>query len=106
VQVDWNATSNAAGYRVLRSYTPDGPWVRVADININTGNTTVAPEVVNIWSAQHTYVPAGGALSGSDTSSVFQYVELSGAGERCFKVIAYNGEVRGAASSVECSGPI
>ena len=103
VQVDWDSTSNAIGYRVLRAPSPDGPWVRVADVNVITGETTVAAEVINIWSGEHTYVPGGSALGSPDGSSEFHYVELVGTGGSCFKVLAYNGERRGPASSVVCS---
>ncbi|MCE9621753.1 MAG: hypothetical protein K8R99_05340 [Actinomycetia bacterium] len=106
VAVNWNAEPDANGYRIYRSATPDGDFVLVADINVTNGDTSATSEVVNIWTAQHSYVPAGGALASRDTSSEFQYVELSGAGERCFKVRAYNDAGRGHSSSVSCSGPV
>lgn len=106
VQIDWDAEDGATGYRVTIASSPDGPFEVIADFNITTGAVSVAAEVVNIWSSQHTYVPGGGSLSGTDTSSEFYLVDYSGAGERCFHVIAYNEEGRGRASSVACSGPL
>jgi hypothetical protein len=105
VAVSWNAVSDATGYRIYRADSPDGEFVRVARINVVTGSTSATPGVVNIWSVQHSYVPSGGALSSPDTSATFEYVEVTGAGQRCFKVVAFNDAGRGHSSSISCSSP-
>lgn len=106
VAVSWNAVTNATGYRIYRADSPDGEFVRVGRINVVTGSTSAVAEVVNIWSVQHSYVPSGGALASPDTSATFEYVELSAAGERCFKVVAFNDAGRGHSSTISCSGPV
>ena len=105
VTVGWNAQPNTTGYRVYRSDAPDGDYVLVADINIVNGKTSAAAEVTNIWTTQHMYVPSGSALTSRDTSPTFEYVEYSGAGERCFKVRAYNEAGKGHSSSASCASP-
>jgi len=89
VAVDWAAVPRATGYRVVRT-TAAGAQLRVvADFNITTGRTTAAPEVVNIWSAQHSYVPDRGRLTQVDRSARFEYVDV-GASRRYYRVLAYN----------------
>jgi hypothetical protein len=105
VEVDWDAVAQATGYRVLRSSTTAGPWVTVADLDVTTGHTTAVGQVVNLWSVQHSYIPDSGELTSPDTSPSFQYVEVSGTGSRCFRVLAYNAAGDGAASTVACGSP-
>jgi hypothetical protein len=105
VVLDWNAVSGATGYRVLRAATAAGPFAVVADFDVTTGSTSAADEVVNLWSEQHSYVPADGALGSPDTSPRFQYVEVDGTGSRCFVVVARNGSGDGAESAPACGSP-
>ncbi len=101
VQVDWNAVQYATGYRVLR-ITAIGNQLRLmAEFDITTGRVTSVPEVVNIWSAEHTYLPDRGPLTGIDRSPWFQYVDV-GSGLRCYQVQAYNAVGAGPLSSVTC----
>lgn len=105
VALDWNAVEGATGYRVLRSDTASGPFDVFADIDIVTGATTAADEVVNIWSQQHTYIPAGSPLTSPDQSPWFQLVEVGGTGERCYQVVAYNAAGAAPPSPVACGSP-
>jgi hypothetical protein len=105
VALDWDAVSGATGYRVLRAATAAGPFAVVADFDVTTGSTTAADEVVNLWSEQHSYIPTDGALGSPDTSPSFQYVEVDGAGSRCFVVVARNGSGEGAESVPACGSP-
>lgn len=105
VALDWNAVEGATGYRVLRSDTASGPFDVFADIDIVTGAATAADEVVNIWSQQHSYIPAGSPLTSPDQSPWFQLVEVGGSGERCYRVVAYNAAGDAPASSVACGSP-
>jgi hypothetical protein len=105
ITVRWDAVARATGFRVLRSDTAAGPFDVAANFDITTGTTTAAPDVVNIWSAQHSYVPSQGTLDGPDQSPWFEYVEYSGAPQRCYRVIAYNASGDGPASAVACGGP-
>jgi hypothetical protein len=104
VAVGWEAVPGATGYRVLRSAAPGGPFAVVADFDIGTARTTAAPDVVNIWSERHSYVPDGGALGGPDRSLRFDYVDV-GPRQRCYQVIAYNGAGDGAVSGTVCGSP-
>jgi hypothetical protein len=105
IVLDWDAVPAATGYRVLRSEAAGGPFEVVADFDVTTGRVSAADDVVNIWSAQHSYVPARGTLDGPDRSPWFQYVEVSRTGERCFRVVAYNAAGDGPASVVACGSP-
>ena len=99
VAVGWAAVPRATGYRVIRT-TAAGAQLRVvADFNITTGRTTAAPEVVNIWSTQHSYVPDRGRLTQVDRSARFEYVDI-GAGRRYYRVLAYNSTGNGPLSAV------
>lgn len=105
MQVDWHAVRRATGYRVLR-VDVDGRNPRlVADFDIVTGRTSAAPEVVNIYSAGHTYRPDRGPLAGPDRSSSFTYIDFTG-GRRCYRVLAYNLTGPGPMSAVVCAAPI
>ncbi len=105
VQLDWNAVANATGYRVLCTDAGGGRARVVADFNITTGRTTAAPEVVNLWSSEHTYIPGGGRLTKADTSSSFQYVDVGEAGPRYYRVLAWNLAGDGPPSAVTWSSP-
>jgi hypothetical protein len=105
IHLEWDAVTAATGYRVLRAETTGGPFAVVADFDLTTGAVSAADEVVNIWSAQHSYVPPRGRLNGPDMSPWFQYVEISVSGERCFRVVAYNAAGDGSASAVACGSP-
>ena len=104
VEVDWNATSRATGYRVLRT-NADGDQARVvADFTIATGRATAAPEVVNVWSAGYSYIPSRGPMVKPDRSPRFQYVDV-GPDRRCYRVLAYNAAAAGHLSAVTCGAP-
>jgi hypothetical protein len=90
---------------VLRSEAACGPFEVVADFNVTTGSVTADDDVVNIWSAEHSYVPLWNPFTGPDRSPWFEYVEISRTGERCFKVLAYNQAGDGPASVVACGSP-
>lgn len=104
VRVEWNAVPEATGYRVLRTGTDGGDARNVADFNITTGGTTAAAEVVNIWSAEHDYLPDGGPRTTIDPSAWFKYIDV-GDGERCYRVVAYNAVGDGPPSPVTCGSP-
>jgi hypothetical protein len=104
VAVNWNAVPGATGYRVLRTNTAGRHPRLAADFNITTGHTTAAPNVVNIWSAEHSYLPDFGPLTQVDQSPWFQYVDL-GADRRCYRVLAYNSAGAGPRSAVTCASP-
>jgi hypothetical protein len=105
VVLDWDTVTGATGYRVLRSGSRDGPFEVVADFDVTTGSTTASADVVNIWSEQHSYVPSEGTLDAPDRSPWFQYVDVSGSEQRCYRVVTYNAVGDGAASVVVCSSP-
>lgn len=105
VVLDWDAVAGATGYRVLRARCPGGRFRRVADIDITTGRATAAPDVVNIWSAQHSYIPSGGTLPAPDSSPWFQYVDVGWSGQRCYRVVAYNAAGAAPPSVVTCASP-
>jgi hypothetical protein len=104
VELTWGAVIDANGYRVLRSSSPQGPFSLVANVNVVTGTATAAPDVVNIFSEQHTYIPPAGRLDSPDRSRSFHYVDL-GPGQRCYQLIAYNGAGDAPASPVDCASP-
>ena len=104
MELDWDAAAGATGYRVLRAAAVDGPFEVVADLDVTTGSTTAAPEVVNIFSEQHSYRPSDGPLAAPDPSPQFHYVDVT-SGERCFQVIAYNAAGDAPASAVACGSP-
>ncbi len=93
IQVDWDATTNATGYRVYRAATADGPFVRSAKYTIASGATSIyyggSYEVIQIWQS---------------SDSTFQYIE-AGIGSGCFRVAAFNDAGAGPKSGVVCSDP-
>lgn len=105
VVVDWEAVQGATGYRVLRSTTVGAGATIVAELSVATGEVTVAPGVVNLYSDEHSYVPAGDPFEGPDQSSSFWYVEVAGTGERCFRIVADNAAGGGVPSVVTCGSP-
>lgn len=107
VVLDFNRARNAVGYRVFRSDRAGGPFVLVAKFNVFTGHVTVVEGVVNLFSAQHQYVPAAGPLLVPDGSARFELVDLRGSGEpTCFGVIAYNTAGDGVGSTVVCGSSL
>jgi hypothetical protein len=102
IELRWDATAGATGYRVLRATSSDGAFETAAEIDVTTGETTAAPGVANIWSASHSYLPGDGALDQPDGSPWFRYVE-TGAAERCFEVVASGPGGDAPASEVVCS---
>jgi hypothetical protein len=105
VVVRWNAVPAATGYQVVRALTATSSFETMADFNTFTGFVTAGPGVVNLWSTGYTYVPPGTAGSLPDRSPAFEYVEVRGAGDRCFRVIAYNAAGSAPASKTVCSPP-
>jgi hypothetical protein len=101
----WEASAGATGYRVLRSPTPAGPFADLAGIDVVTGATDAAAEVVYLRSDQHTYVPASGPLPAPDTSTSFLLIEYSEAPSRCYRVVAHNAAGDAAPSPVACASP-
>ena len=101
VALDWDATSGATGYRILRSNTPGGQFAEVATIDVTRGQASAGAEVVNIWSGAHSYIPSGGPLTAPDRSRQLHYVEI-GSGQRCFRVVAYNEGGDAPPSSAAC----
>ena len=104
VVLDWNAATDADGYKILRSASASGAFELTGKFNVITGATSAAKGVVNIWSTQHSYFPAT-RMTGRDTSASFEYVEVRDAGERCYKVIAFNAAGDSAPSKVVCGSP-
>lgn len=105
VVVRWNAVPAATGYQVVRALTATSSFETVADFNTFTGVVTAAPGVINIWSTGYTYVPASTAGTLPDRSLAFEYIEVRGTGDRCFRVIAYNAAGSAPASKAVCGGP-
>jgi hypothetical protein len=106
VVLNWDAVAGATGYRVLRASTPNGSFETVADLNVTTGSATAAPDVVNVWSEEHSYIPSAGALDAPDRSPEFQYIDVvTGAEQRCYRVVPYNAAGDGRASVVTCGAP-
>jgi hypothetical protein len=105
VVLNWDAVTGATGYRVLRSAAPNGPFETVADLNVTTGSATAAPDVVNVWSEEHSYIPSAGALDAPDRSPEFQYIDVVSAEQRCYRVVAYSAAGDGPASVTACGSP-
>jgi hypothetical protein len=104
VELDWPSVAGATGYRVSR-IGDGGSATAVLDLNVTTGATTAAPEIVNAFSASHSYVPSQGPLSAPDASTTFTVIDLSGPGQRCFQVTAYGDAGEGPPSAVTCASP-
>lgn len=92
IAVRWPAVDGATGYRVHRADTPDGPFTVTGDIDLMTGQTTLAPDATNLWSS---------------SPGQLEYVEVvtNGASARYFRVGAYNAAGEGPLSDVECGAP-
>jgi hypothetical protein len=94
IQVDWDATTNATGYRVYRAATADGSFVRSAKYTVASAATTVyyggSYEYIQIWAS---------------SDSTFQYVEAVDGQPACFRVAAFNDAGAGPKSGVVCSDP-
>ncbi|HET9139932.1 hypothetical protein [Actinophytocola sp.] len=106
VQVEWRAVATATGYRVYRTDSAGRNARLMVDVNILSGRTKAAPEVVNLWSKQHTYIPNKGPLSGPDHSPRFWYVDNGPSDTRCYRVRAYNAAGAGPLSAVTCGTPV
>jgi hypothetical protein len=104
VELTWQATPDATGYRVFRSGAANGQFTVAAEIDITTGTVTAAADVVSIFSDSHTYIPERGPLRGPDPASQFTYVDI-GPRQRCFAVVAFNAAGRGPLSRVACAAP-
>jgi hypothetical protein len=92
IAVRWRSVPSATGYRVKRSSAPGGPFEVSADIDMESGRTTLGDGVTNVWMPAH---------------DVFEYVELisDGSAVRYVRVIAYNENGEGPASAVICAAP-
>ena len=101
IVLDWNAVATATGYQVLRADTVEGPFSIAADFSVRTGKTTAGNDVVNLWSQQHTYIPASGSLGAPDQSPSFEYVQV-GPPQQYFRVVAYNAAGTAPASASVC----
>ena len=64
----------------------EGPFSIAADFSVRTGKTTAGNDVVNLWSQEHTYVPASGSLGAPDQSPSFEYVQV-GQPQQYFRVL-------------------
>lgn len=106
VQVEWKAAARAAGYRIYRTDSAGGNAQLMADINVITGRTKAAPEVVYIRSDEHTYIPNGGPLVGADHASRFQYIDVGGWDTRYYRIRAYNAAGAGPLSAVTSGTPV
>lgn len=104
IALRWDAVAGATGYRVLRSETSAGPFTVSATIDVTDGSATAGEGVVNIFSAAHAYVPDGPALNAPDPSPSFDYVELA-TGNRCFQVVAVDGDREATPSATACAAP-
>jgi hypothetical protein len=83
----------------------DGPFTEVAAVDITTGDVMAATGIVNLFSAEHTYLPRSGALTSPDESSRFELVDISPPAPRCYQVIAYNEFGDGEPSTAVCGSP-
>lgn len=106
VQVEWNAVANATGYRVYRTDSAGHVTRLLADIDIVSGRVEAVSEVVNVWSAQHTYLPDRGPLAGPDQSPRFQFVDVGEPGARYYRIGAYNAAGSGPLSAVTWGVPV
>jgi hypothetical protein len=93
--VSWDSITDATGYRVYRSTSPDGPFTPSASFNVATGETTIEIgipyEYIGIWPT-------------SDSS--YEYVEAVWSGTPIyFRVAAFNAGGAGPLSVVVCSTP-
>jgi hypothetical protein len=104
IELAWRTISGATGYRVLRADSAEGTFRLAAEIDVTTGEAT-AEDAINIWSDQHTYLPAGQPLTAVDTSTQLRYVEHGGARFRCFEVVALGPSGPGPASATVCGSP-
>jgi hypothetical protein len=105
VEVRWDAVPGATGYRVVKALSSGGPFTAVAEFDITTGAETHGPTVHNIWSEQHSYLPAREPLTAPDPSPWFLVVDVSGEPNRCFQVITLNDFGAAPPSAVVCGSP-
>jgi hypothetical protein len=93
INVNWDATTNATGYRVYRAATADGPFDRAAGYTVATGATKIyyggSYEYIHIWMY----------------SRGLEYTEAS-IGPGCFRVAAFNDAGTGPKSGVVCAEPL
>ena len=109
ISVYWHAVPGATGYRVQRRTGRASSFAEIADFDITTGATTAADDVINIWSADHTYRPVIGPFVGADHSPWFEVVDYRFDNPRCYRVITYNAFGDGPASNTSCAsltGPL
>jgi hypothetical protein len=104
VELEWVTVSGATGYRVVRSDEAGALLGLMVELDVTTGRATAAAGVTNVWSEQHTYLPAGGTLGSPDTSSRIRYVDV-GPGRRCYRVVAFNAAGDADPSPVACGSP-
>jgi hypothetical protein len=103
IALNWEGVEGATGYRVLRATTPGGPFEQSADLNVVTGDRTLADDVVSLWSPTGDFPPFT-TVPGEEPPPRYQYIELVSGGvtQRYFKVVAYDDDGEGPASEVVC----
>lgn len=103
LEVDWDAADYATGYRVYRATSTSGPWTIMATVDVLTGAVTTEPGVVNLYADHQTFLPLPYTSTG--TSTKFFYVEYNVAGgpHVYFRVVAFNGDVRGHTGATVCA---
>jgi len=97
VMVTWAPIAGATGYRVYRSGTPDGPFVRSARFDVASGESTVE------FDGTYEYIQIWQPLSGDYLD--IQYVEAVAGGPGYFRVTAFNAGGEGPASGTVCGVP-
>ena len=102
----WDAIANATGYRVYRSDSPNGPFVRSASINLTTGVTTLGANVYNLWSPPANQPPYPAVPPGATAPQHFEYIEVTNSDPHYFQVTAFNAGGEGPRSVVVCGRPI
>jgi hypothetical protein len=94
IAVAWAPVAGATGYRVYRSESPDGPFVKAARFDVASGAKTVeftgAHEYITIWSA----------------GDYLEYVEAVSGVRAYFRVVALNAAGEGPASGTACGVPL
>lgn len=72
-------------------------------MDITTGVTTAADDVVTIWSDNYSYVPILRPFPGADHSPWFELVDYRFENTRCYQVVAYNTSGNAPASNTACA---